>query len=171
MPLSLACTPSTIQWRGYAICKDPFELICSINCVTYFTNIIWLFLARCPELEAGNVFGCCLFLIHLSLYNIQMWHHLKRCYTIFKQSARAKVLQLSKTVGAWISKNFLHLTRQNLPLKRFRRTPNALLMQWTGEFFRQQKSHSAPVWMCAFWFMKQLTAAFSTIDCPHFSLG
>ena len=112
--------------------------------------------------------GSCLFWIHFSLDKIQMWHHLQRFYTIFKQASCAKVLQLSKTVEAWIYKNVLHLTPQNLPLKRFPRTPNALLMQWTKDF---KNNNSAPVWKCAFWFMKQLTAAFSIIECPHFSLG
>ena len=71
------------------------------------------------------------------------------CYKILKQQACAKVLQLSKTVKAWIYKNVLHLTRQNLPLKRFLRTPNACIADDAEDFkFYHQKTNFGPVWVC-----------------------
>ena len=78
-----------------------YELVMNL-----LTDNIRLLASSCPELECGksaNLLG-----------NLQTTNCCKGSTTF---------------PNCWIYKNVLHLTRQNLPLKRFLRTPNALLMQ------------------------------------------
>ena len=108
-----AFVAATFHWRGSdrrMMRWFAFLLCCNI------WQILYLFF----ELDKYRPSGC----------NQLCWTWIWQiCCEIFKQQGSAKVVQLSKTATAWIYKNVLHLTRQNLPLKRFRTTPNALLMQ------------------------------------------
>ena len=108
-----AFVTGTFQWRGYERRTIPillykiwqishlYELVKNL-----LTDIIRLLASCCPELECGKSANL--------LPNLQTTNCCKGSTTF---------------PNCWIYKNVLHLTRQNLPLKRFLRTPNALLMQ------------------------------------------